>query len=123
MLFQYDPEHETMSNKSEYAVMSTTNLAKKSSDSEYSEAPTHQVKSAETFPAEVTNCDACSQKETNTSPISDNKQGSEKELCAKNFYEDAAEYIGRELISAALEGGSKDSITVMVMLFQGIEYH
>lgn len=50
-------------------------------------------------------------------------QESEKELCIKNFYRGAAEYIGCELVSAAIEGGSRDSITVMVMFLNGSEYH
>ncbi|XP_051008442.1 protein phosphatase 2C-like domain-containing protein 1 [Acomys russatus] len=110
VLFQYTPESEE--------VMSTTNLVKTSSNSIDSEASI-QLKNAATFPPEVTNYDACSKKETNTSPTIDSKQGSKNEFCAKNFYEDAAEYIGCELISTALAGGSRDSITVMVMLLSG----
>ncbi|KAL1771223.1 phosphatase 2C-like domain-containing protein 1 [Sigmodon hispidus] len=102
--------------------MPTTNLTKKSSDSKYSEACIYQAKNEETFPLEVTNYDPCSKKETNSLPIIDRKKGSEKELYAKNFFESAAEYIGCELISAALEGGSRDSITVMVMFLKGSEY-
>ncbi|XP_041511071.1 protein phosphatase 2C-like domain-containing protein 1 [Microtus oregoni] len=114
VLFQYKPEYEE--------GMSTTNLMKRSSDSIYSEACIHQAKNAETFSPEGSNYDPCSKKETNSLPNIDSKKGSKKELYAKNFYEDAAEYIGCELVSAALEGGSRDSITVMVMLLNGSEY-
>ncbi|XP_028746016.2 protein phosphatase 2C-like domain-containing protein 1 [Peromyscus leucopus] len=98
VLFQYKPEYEE--------VMSTTSLTKRSSNSVFSEACIYQTKNTETFPSEVTNYDPCSK----------------KELYAKNFYGGAAEYIGRELISTALEGGSRDSITVMVMFLNGSEY-
>lgn len=98
VLFQYKPEYEE--------VMSTTNLTKRSSNSVFSEACIYQAKNTETFPPEVTNYDPCSK----------------KELYAKNFYGGAAEYIGHELISTALEGGSRDSITVMVMFLNGSEY-
>lgn len=114
VLFQYKPEYEE--------GMSTTNLMKRSSDSIYSEACIHQAKNAETFSPEGSNYDPCSKKETNSLPNIDSKKGSKKEVYAKNFYENAAEYIGCELVSAALEGGSRDSITVMVMLLNGSEY-
>ncbi|KAK7811212.1 hypothetical protein U0070_026552, partial [Myodes glareolus] len=114
VLFQYKPEYGE--------AMSTTNLMKRSSDSIHSEACIHQAKNAETFSPEGSNYDPCSNKETNSLPNIDSKKGSKEELDAKNFYEGAAEYIGCELISAALEGGSRDSITVMVMFLNGSEY-
>nr|XP_048299071.1 beta-casein [Myodes glareolus] len=80
------------------------------------------AKNAETFSPEESNSDPCSNKEANSLPNRDSKKGSKKELDAKNFYEDAAEYVGCELVSAALEGGSRDSITVMVMFLNGSEY-
>lgn len=106
VLYQYQPENED--------IMSTTDVGL--SDSIY-------VESAETFPAEVAPYDPCSTKENNSLPAIDSKQESEKELCIKNFYKGAAEYIGCELVSAAIEGGSRDSITVMVMFLNGSEYH
>lgn len=114
VLFQYNPESEE--------VMSSTNLMKRSSDSIYSQACMYQAENTETFLPEMTNYDTCIKKETNSLPTIDSKKGSEKELHAKNFYEGAAEYIGYELVSAALEGGSRDSITVMVMFLSGSEY-
>ncbi|CAH7208174.1 Pp2d1 [Phodopus roborovskii] len=114
VLFQYKPELEE--------VMSTTNLTKRSSDTIYSQASIYQAKNAETFLPETTNYDTCSKKETNSLPSIDSKTGSEKELYAKNFYEGAAEYISHELVSAALEGGSRDSVTVMVILLNGSDY-
>lgn len=101
VLFQYQPENED--------ITSTTDIPRGLSDS--------------LFAAEVTPYDPCSTKESNSLPTTDSKQESEKELCIKNFYKGAAEYIGCQLISAAIEGGSRDSITVMVMFLNGSEYH
>ncbi|GAB1301183.1 Protein phosphatase 2C-like domain-containing protein 1 [Apodemus speciosus] len=115
VLYQYQPENED--------IMSATDETKGFSDSISAEAYVHQAVSAETFPAEVTPYDPCSTKENNSLPATDSKQESEKELCIKNFYKGAAEYIGCELVSAAIEGGSRDSITVMVMFLNGSEYH
>ncbi|XP_035307352.1 protein phosphatase 2C-like domain-containing protein 1 [Cricetulus griseus] len=114
VLFQYKPEYEE--------DVSTTNLTKRSSDSVFSQACINQAKNAETFPPEMTNYDTHSKKETNSPRTIDSKTGSEKELYAKNFYEGAAEYIGHELVRAALEGGSRESITVMVVFLNGSEY-
>ncbi|XP_055470761.1 protein phosphatase 2C-like domain-containing protein 1 [Psammomys obesus] len=115
VLYQYKPEYGEL--------MSTTNLVQRASDSTYYKLCIPQDRHENTSPPGVTNFDACSKKESNNSPIIDNKQVTEKELRDKNFYADAAEYIGCELVSAALEGGSKDSITVMVMFLNGSEYH
>lgn len=49
-------------------------------------------------------------------------QTSGKHLRAKNFYECAAEYISQKLVNAALEAGSRDNITVMVIFLSGSEY-
>lgn len=111
VLYQYQPENED--------ILSTTDVTKGLSDSMYPEVYVHQAESAETFPAEVTPYDPCSIDENNSLPATDSK----KELCIKNFYKGAAEYIGCELVSAAIEGGSRDSITVMVMFLNGSEYH
>ncbi|XP_034377303.1 protein phosphatase 2C-like domain-containing protein 1 [Arvicanthis niloticus] len=115
VLFQYQPENEDF--------MPITDLTKELSDSLYTEAYTHQALSAEIFPSDVTPYDPCSTKENNSLPTTDSKQESEKELCIKKFYKGAAEYIGCELVSAAIQGGSRDSITVMVMFLNGSEYH
>ncbi|XP_028622436.1 protein phosphatase 2C-like domain-containing protein 1 [Grammomys surdaster] len=115
VLFQYQPENEDF--------MTTTDLTKELSDSTHTKAYDHQALTAETLPPEATPYDPCSTKENNSLPTLDSKQESEKELCIKNFYKGAAEYIGCELVSAAIEGGSRDSITVMVMFLNGSEYH
>lgn len=105
VLFQYQPENED--------ITSTTDVMKRVSDSPFADTNIHQDTSAETFLP----------KESNGLPTTNSKQESEKELCIKNFYKGAAEYIGCQLVSAAIEGGSRDSITVMVMFLNGSEYH
>ncbi|XP_006205391.2 protein phosphatase 2C-like domain-containing protein 1 isoform X2 [Vicugna pacos] len=68
----------------------------------------------------------CSKKETDepTSMDSVPKDASDKEKKSylKSFYEGAAEYISHELVNAALAAGSRDNITVMVILLSGSEY-
>lgn len=115
VLFQYQPENEDNT--------SPTDVTKGLSDSLFADTNIHQDKSAETFLPEATPYDPYSTKGSNSLPTTDSKQESEKELCIKNFYKGAAEYIGCELVSAAIEGGSRDSITVMVMFLNGSEYH
>lgn len=115
VLFQYQPRNED--------ITSTTDITKGVSDSLFADTYTHQDRSAETFLREVTRYDPCSTKESNSLPTTDTKQESEKELCIKNFYKGAAEYIGCELVRAAIEGGSRDSVTVMVIFLNGSEYH
>lgn len=115
VLFQYQPENED--------IPSTTDITRGLSDSLFADTYIHLDRSAETFLPQVTPYDPCRTKESNSLPTTDSKQESEKELCIKNFYKGAAEYIGCELVSAAIEGGSRDSITVMVMFLNGSEYH
>nr|XP_025738656.1 protein phosphatase 2C-like domain-containing protein 1 isoform X2 [Callorhinus ursinus] len=81
-------------------------------------------KNARTFPPEMTNHDLYSEKETNgpTSVDDVSKNSREKESRTKNFYEGVAKYISRELVRAALVAGSRDNITVMVILLKGSEY-
>ncbi|XP_031202672.1 protein phosphatase 2C-like domain-containing protein 1 isoform X2 [Mastomys coucha] len=111
VLFQYQPENEDITPTTDVTGLS---------GSIYAEAYSHQAVSSETFPPEVT---PCSTKENNSLPALDSKQESEEELCINNFYKGAAEYIGCELVSAAIEGGSRDSVTVMVMFLNGSEFH
>ncbi|XP_019290886.2 protein phosphatase 2C-like domain-containing protein 1 isoform X3 [Panthera pardus] len=112
ILFQYKPE----STK----CVSTTNSKENVSDSKCSNS-----QNAQTFPSEMTNHDLCSEKETKgpTSANDGPKDSSEKEKesCTKNFYEGAAKYISHELVNAALVAGSRDNITVMVILLSGSE--
>uniref|UniRef100_A0A8C9DYE9 Protein phosphatase 2C like domain containing 1 n=1 Tax=Phocoena sinus TaxID=42100 RepID=A0A8C9DYE9_PHOSS len=108
--------------KSEERV-STINSRENLSDSKYS---IRNLKNIGTFPPKMTKRDPCSEKETDgpTSVDGVPKDSSEKEKgsCTKSFYGGAAEYISRELVSAALAAGSRDNITVMVTLFNGSEY-
>lgn len=112
-LFQYKPE----STK----CVSTTNSKENVSDSKCSNS-----KNAQTFPPEMTNHDLCSEKETKGPTSADgvpkNSSEKKKEFCTKDFYEGAAKYISHELVSAALVAGSRDNITVMVILLKGSEY-
>ena len=41
---------------------------------------------------------------------------------SQSFYEGAAAYVSHELVNAALAAGSRDSITVMVILLRGAEH-
>lgn len=117
VLFQYKPESE--------ACMSTTDVMKKVSESLHPDACIYQPKHAEKSPPEVTS-NPCHMKETNRRPSRDGAQGSDKVPCAvksaKSFYEGAAEFVSRELVNTALEGGSRDNITVMVIFLNGSEY-
>lgn len=72
----------------------------------------------------MTNHDLYSEKETNgpTSVDDVSENSSEKESRTKNFYKGEAKYISHELVSAALVAGSRDNITVMVILLKGSEY-
>lgn len=40
---------------------------------------------------------------------------------SQSFYDGAAAYVSHELVNAALEAGSRDNITVMVILLNGTE--
>ncbi|XP_006936509.2 protein phosphatase 2C-like domain-containing protein 1 isoform X3 [Felis catus] len=113
ILFRYKPE----STK----CVSTTNSEENVSDSKCSNS-----KNAQTFPPEKTNHDLCSEKETkgptSVSDVPKDSSEKEKESRTKNFYEGAAKYISHELVNAALVAGSRDNITVMVILLNGSEY-
>ncbi|XP_039075645.1 protein phosphatase 2C-like domain-containing protein 1 isoform X1 [Hyaena hyaena] len=112
VLFQYIPQ----STKS----VSTTYLKKNVSDYSIS-------KNAQTFPPEMINHDLCSEREakgpTNVDDVPKHSSEKEKAACTnKNFYEGAAKYISHELVRAALVAGSRDNITVMVILLNGSEH-
>lgn len=78
----------------------------------------------QTFLSEMTDCDTCSEKATDRPTDVDGvpKDSSQKQRYIKNFYEAAAEYISHGLVSAALMAGSRDNITVIVILLNGSEY-
>ncbi|XP_035887543.1 protein phosphatase 2C-like domain-containing protein 1 [Phyllostomus discolor] len=107
--------------KSEECV-SSKNSEERISDSKYSQYFTRDPRNAQILP-EMTNRDPCSKEETDRHVDSVPKDSSEKEKISTNsFYEDAAEYISHELVNAALMAGSRDNITVMVILLSGSEY-
>lgn len=111
--------------KSESKECVSTNSKENLSDSKYTKYFTSDSKNAQIFLPEMTNCDPSSEKETDRPNNIDGepKDSSEKEkTCTKSFYDGAAEYISHELVNAALTAGSRDNITVMVILLSGSEY-
>ncbi|XP_075861752.1 protein phosphatase 2C-like domain-containing protein 1 isoform X2 [Microcebus murinus] len=76
----------------------------------------------ETVPPETTHHKHCSEEETYRPPNINGVPASKKESGTKSFYEGAAEYVSHKLVNAALEAGSRDNITVMVILLNGSEY-
>ncbi|XP_004420005.1 PREDICTED: protein phosphatase 2C-like domain-containing protein 1 [Ceratotherium simum simum] len=118
ILFQYKSESKE--------CVSNTNSKENLSDSKYSKCFTCNPKNEQTFPPEMTHRDPCSDKETdgrtNVDGVPKDSSEKEKESRTKGFYEGAAEYISHELVNAALAAGSRDNITVMVILLNGSEY-
>lgn len=113
--------HVLFQRKSEECV-SSKNSEERMSDSKYSQYFTCDPRNAQILP-EMTNRDPCNEEETDRHVHSMPKDSSEKEKISTNsFYEDAAEYISHELVNAALMAGSRDNITVMVILLSGSEY-
>uniref|UniRef100_A0A8D1BI02 PPM-type phosphatase domain-containing protein n=1 Tax=Sus scrofa TaxID=9823 RepID=A0A8D1BI02_PIG len=106
--------------------VSIMNSKENLSGSKYSKHFTSNPENIGIFPPKMTNCDACNEKETkeptSVDDVPKDSSEKEKELCAKSSYEGAAEYISRELVNAALAAGSRDNITVMVILLNGSEY-
>ncbi|XP_032187937.1 protein phosphatase 2C-like domain-containing protein 1 isoform X1 [Mustela erminea] len=111
ILFQYKPESTE--------CVSTINSKENLFDSTCS-----NPKNEQRFLPEMSNHDLYSEKVINgpTSVDEVSKNSSEKEPRTESFYEGAAKYISHELVSAALVAGSRDNITVMVILLKGIEY-
>ncbi|KAM5280053.1 protein phosphatase 2C-like domain-containing protein 1 [Ctenodactylus gundi] len=109
ILFQYRPESKGLS---------TTDL-KSLSDSEYS---MQDSKNVAAFPLQMTHRENCSKNKTDRPTCVDSVQVSEKASWTTKFFEDAAEYVSRELVNTALEAGSRDNITVMVVFLNGSEY-
>lgn len=113
--------HVLFQRKSEECV-SSTNSEEHMTDSKYSQFFTRDPRNAQIL-QEMTNRDPCSEEETDRHVDSVPKDSSEKEkISTDSFYEDAAEYISHELVNAALIAGSRDNITVMVILLSGSEY-
>lgn len=113
--------HVLFQRKSEECV-SSKNSEEHMSDSKYPQYFTCDPRNAQILP-EMTNRDPCNEEETDRHVDSVPKDSSEKEKISTNsFYEDAAEYISHELVNAALMAGSRDNITVMVILLSGSEY-
>lgn len=110
--------HVLFQRKSEECVSSESS-EERTSDSKYSQYFPHDPRNAQILP-EMTNHDPCSEEETDRHVDSVPKDSSEKEKISTNsFYQDAAEYISHELVNAALMAGSRDNITVMVILLSG----
>ncbi|XP_036926642.1 protein phosphatase 2C-like domain-containing protein 1 [Sturnira hondurensis] len=113
--------HVLFQRKSEEYV-SSKNSEEYMSDSKYSQFFTRDSRNAQILP-EMTNRDPCSGEETDRHVHGVPKDSSKKEkISTDSFYEDAAEYISHELVNAALVAGSRDNITVMVILLSGSEY-
>lgn len=110
VLFQREPESKE--------CLSTTSL-QNLSDLKYSEYSIDDPKNVE-IPSSAT---TSHEKETERLTSVDDVRTSGKQLSTKNFYECAAEYISQKLVNAALEAGSRDNITVMVIFLSGSEYH
>lgn len=116
--------HTSFRRKSEEWVPST-DLKEKWPGVKNSKNFTRDPKNTQTFLPEMTNCDTCNEKETDRPPHVDGvpRDSIEKQkIYPKHFYEAAAEYISHGLVSAALVAGSRDNITVMVILLNGSEY-
>ncbi|XP_069329390.1 protein phosphatase 2C-like domain-containing protein 1 [Eulemur rufifrons] len=114
VLFQYKPESKE--------CLSTANSKENSSNSKYSNNFIYNPENIERVPPETTHHVPCSEKETYRPHSINGVPKSEKKSGTKSFYEGAAEYVSHELVNAALEAGSRDNITVMVILLNGSEY-
>ncbi|XP_006859239.1 PREDICTED: protein phosphatase 2C-like domain-containing protein 1 [Chrysochloris asiatica] len=88
-------------------------------DSKYSEDSTCNLKNFKEFLPKQTNHELFSGEKTDGVPT-DSKEN-QRELCINSFYEGAAKYLSQELVKAALAAGSRDNITVMVILLNGTE--
>lgn len=109
VLFQRDPESEEC-----VSITNSQNL----SDLKYSEYRIDDPKNVEISSSATTS----HEKDTERLTSVDDVQTSGNQLHTKNFYESAAEYISQKLVNAALEAGSRDNITVMVIFLSGSEY-
>uniref|UniRef100_UPI001E1B102B protein phosphatase 2C-like domain-containing protein 1 n=1 Tax=Jaculus jaculus TaxID=51337 RepID=UPI001E1B102B len=107
VLFQYKPESKE--------CRSMTQFMKNSRHSEYC---FYYPKNTETSPSKRAHSEPSSEKEPNIPTSTDGVQ----EPRDSSFYEGAAEYVSRELVTAALEAGSRDNITVTVIFLSGTEY-
>ncbi|XP_004692239.1 PREDICTED: protein phosphatase 2C-like domain-containing protein 1 [Condylura cristata] len=119
IVFETKPE-------STQGVSSTRNSKEFLPDPKHSLHFTSNLKNLETFLPEVTNCDTYKEKETRGTNSRDGMPQDSKEkgkkTCTKSFYEGAAEHISQVLVNAAFSAGSRNNITVMVILFKGSEY-
>ncbi|XP_049726649.1 protein phosphatase 2C-like domain-containing protein 1 [Elephas maximus indicus] len=95
-------------------------------DSKYSDHSIGDLENSETFPPRPTIRQHHGRKPTDRQvsaddvPTDPNEKA--KEPSAKSFYEGAAAYVSRQLVKAALTAGSRDNITVAVILLSGCEY-
>ncbi|KAG8516271.1 Protein phosphatase 2C-like domain-containing protein 1, partial [Galemys pyrenaicus] len=100
--------------------MSTMNSKEFLPDPNFSIHFTSNPKNLEIYLPEVTNRDPYKDKETHRLIGRDgvSKDSREKESRTKNFYEGAAEHISQVLVNAAFSAGSRNNITVMVILLK-----
>ncbi|KAM4882436.1 protein phosphatase 2C-like domain-containing protein 1 [Thomomys bottae] len=75
-----------------------------------------------TLPSEMSDDELFSVGETGRPSSLHSMQTSRNKLHAKDFYYGAAEYVSRELVNAALQAGSRDNITVMVIFLNGSDH-
>lgn len=117
--------HLLFQSKSESKESLTTLYSKELPDTKYSKHFIDNPGKTETFQPETTNYALYTGKEADgpTSMDAAPKDSSkEKESFTERFYKSAAEYISCELVNAALAAGSRNNITVMVILLSGSEY-
>lgn len=103
----------------------STNLKEKLSGVKTSKSFTHDPKNTQTVLPQMPDFDTSSEKVTDRPTQVDDVPRNlreKKKKYPKHFYEAAAEYISHGLVSAALVAGSRDNITVMVILLNGSEY-
>ncbi|XP_007935506.2 protein phosphatase 2C-like domain-containing protein 1 [Orycteropus afer afer] len=96
-------------------------------DSKSSKHSTLNLENSEKFPPNMTNHAPYSGEKTNgpgsVDGVPTDPNEKEKEPHTEHFYEGAAKYVSHELVNAALAAGSRDNITVMVVLLNGSDYH
>ncbi|XP_012413548.2 protein phosphatase 2C-like domain-containing protein 1 [Trichechus manatus latirostris] len=118
VLYQYKP----LSKEQVPTINSKENLC----GSKYSQQSICDLENLETFPPKLTIHQCYSTEKTDRQVSVDgvprDPNEKEKEARTNSFYEDAAKYVSQELVNAALTAGSRDNITVVVILLSGSEY-
>ncbi|XP_054991039.1 protein phosphatase 2C-like domain-containing protein 1 [Sorex araneus] len=99
-------------------IVSTINPGVTLSDSNLAQNIISNPENKDTLLSEVTDFE----NKTYQHSTPEDSSGKQKESRPQNFYKSAAEYLSHELVNAALAAGSKDNITIMVILLSGLEY-